>query len=380
MPFSLKLFGLSLFAALTFVPSTSRADITRLESGAPDSLPKAPFDLPRPEPKDSKEDPFDPKEIAKSTAMDLLGASAEIGAEDLTKAIYLRSMAYQRDRTLQGKRELVAWCVQAKDVDSAIYWLQRAALEDHLDEVWTDPLLQPLRQDKRWAQLEPFLKESEKAWKESSYTRTLLVLPAGHKPGTPLPMLLTLHGMGSSPEDFAAGEAFQLLANELQVAVLAVSATNSLGMNSFVWTERFEEDWKHISGALESVKAKVTPKGKLVVMGFSQGGQLAAELAASHPDKFAGAIVLSPGYAAKKHLPEAIVQGGAALATQKFIVAYNDHEHPGTVETGKTMVKLLNEAGATVLNHAFNADAHAAPVAFDEHMSIWLQFILTGNR
>lgn len=182
------------------------------------------------------------------------------------------------------------------------------------------------------------------------------------------------------PEDFAAGEEYKMLANQLQIAVLAVSAAEPLGMNSFVWKERFEDDWKHISAVLESVKTKVIPKGKLVALGFSQGGQLSAELAASHPDKFAGAIVLSPGYAGQKHLSEAILQGGATVALQKFVVAYNDQEHPDTVATGKNMVKLLKQADATFLNHAFNADTHAVPVAFDEHLSIWLQFILTGNR
>lgn len=167
MLFLQDFYRLSFFVALACGTLTSRADIIRIETGVPDSLPKVPFSLPQPKPADSKADPLDPKQLVKASARELLIASADIEEDDIKRAIYLRSMAFEKDRTMQGKRELVGWCVKEKDLDSAIYWLQRAAHEDHLDEVRTDPLLKPLREDKRWAKLEPFLEASEKAWKES---------------------------------------------------------------------------------------------------------------------------------------------------------------------------------------------------------------------
>jgi predicted esterase len=121
--------------------------------------------------------------------------------------------------------------------------------------------------------------------------------PKGYKPGTPVPVFIALHGLGSQPEDFGRSGEPQDLADELGAAIVSISATEPWGKNSFSWKEDFEADWTHIQKSLERVKDKVTPQpGRCIAAGFSQGGQLAAELAAAHPDFFAGAIVMSPGY------------------------------------------------------------------------------------
>lgn len=360
---------------------TASAEIIRTDGGMPESLPKVPFELPLPEPQDSQDRPLKAEVLAKASARALFRGSYQFQSEgDMPRAIFLRTQAYKKDAALQGKLELAGWCAQAKDLDSAIYWLQQAALSDQLDEVMEDEALRPIRDDKRWAKLKPFLEVAEKAWKASSYWRTVLVVPAGHDASKPIPLLLTLHGMGSVPEDFADDPAYQELADELHIAVLGISGTKPEGMHRFVWKEKFEEDWKHIETVIAQLGKKVTPaKGKCLAMGFSQGAQLSAELAASHPDMFAGAIILSPGYIGLKRLPEALKAGGKAVAAEKFIVAYNSHEHPATVSASKSIVQQFQKVQAGVCSHAFSGDTHSTPPDLDEHLSLWVQFLLAGK-
>ncbi len=348
----------------------------------PETLPKVPFEISMPAPKDSPDQPIKPEVLAKASAEELHRASYEYHGEgDVPRAIFLRTQAYQKNAALPGKLELAGWCAQAKDVDGAVYWLQQAALSDNLDDVMVDEALLPVRKDARWAKLKPFLESAEKAWKTSSYWRAVLVVPAGYDPAKPIPLLLTLHGMGSVPEDFADDPAYQQLADELQIAVLGISGTKPEGKHRFVWQEKFEDDWKHVEKVLSHLDKKVTPaKGKCLALGFSQGGQLSAELTAAHPEMFAGGIILSPGYRGPKRLPEALKIGGKAVAAEKFIVAYNNGEHPATVATGKSIVQQLQKAEAGVFSHAFTGKTHSAPPVLDEHLSLWVQFLLAGKR
>ena len=56
------------------------------------------------------------------------------------------------------------------------------------------------------------------------------------------------------------------------------------------------EDAAHIRRALAGLKDKLTvTPGQNVLFGFSQGAQMAFEVAFANPAEYAGAIVMSPG-------------------------------------------------------------------------------------
>lgn len=376
LPYSLGLLGVYFSLIIT-----SSAEFIRTEGDLPDGLPKAPFDLPVPEPKDSPDEPIKPEVVARASTEALMRGSYRFRHDgDLTRAIYLRSQAYKKSPTLRGKLELATWCAEAKDIDSAIYWLQQAALTDHLDEAMTEEALQPVRDDERWAKLKPFLEQAEITWKTSSYWRTVLVVPAGYEAKKPIPVLFTLHGWGSVPEDFVDDPAYQAIADQLQIAILGVSGTKAEGKHRFAWREKFEDDWKHIEKVLARLENKLTPaKGKCLAMGFSQGAQLSAELAAAYPDMFAGAIIMGPGYRGPTRLPEALKLGQEAVGESKFIVTYNQEEHPATIAASKSIIGYLGKTKAGVFHHAFTGDTHSSPPYLDEHLSLWIQFLSSGK-
>ena len=50
-----------------------------------------------------------------------------------------------------------------------------------------------------------------------------LVVPSGYEPGTPIGVLVGMHGRGAGPEGFVNKEACQDLADELKMAIVGVS-------------------------------------------------------------------------------------------------------------------------------------------------------------
>jgi predicted esterase len=135
-----------------------------------------------------------------------------------------------------------------------------------------------------------------------------------------------------------------------------------------------------VKKVLESVKDKAVPQpGKCIAAGFSQGGQLAAELAAAHPEFFAGAFVMSPGYMGSLRLNDAIKAGGGNHSPQTYFVIYQRGESFFTVGTAKSGARLLSDAGARVITHAFKGNQHSFPPFVEDHFTIWGKVILDGK-
>ncbi len=290
--------------------------------------------------------------------------------------------AERRTPSRGGLLMLAQVCIMREKTDDAFYWLQQAVLEDRFyeDLIAENDIFKDLRTDERYAKLQKFAAAAKEAWKKTGYRRQVVTMPKGSKPATPVPVLIALHGLGAEPEDFGSPGEPQHLADELGAAIVSISGTEPWGKNSFSWNENFESDWAHIQKSLESVKDKVTPlPGKCIAMGFAQGGQLAAELAAAHPDFFAGAIVLSPGYQKQKRLEEAIKAGGDKIASQWYLVTWMEGEKKTTVETANETEKLLTGAKARVISHAFSGDTPSLPPNYGDHFAIWGKLILRGR-
>ncbi len=343
-------------------------------------LPEAPLKIKAPAEPPSQIEKIDLKTEDVETMIGYMGTALQAENKDDAYAFLYWA---QRREARGGEMQLLATIsVLRNKTDDAFYWLQRAVLEDRFDgdEIIAEDAFKKLRADERYAKLKKFAAAAKEAWKKTGYRRAVVTVPKDSKPGTAVPVFVALHGLGSEPEDFGRSADVQSLADETGAAIVSVSGTEPWGKNSFSWSENYETDWAHIQKALESAKDKVTPQpGKCIAAGFSQGGQLAAELAAAHPEFFAGAIVLSPGYQAKKRLPEAIKAGGDKVASQLYFVTWMSDEDKGTVATAKEAEKLLTAAKARVISHAFTGDTHSFPPGHEDHFAIWAKLILAGR-
>jgi len=333
--------------------------------------PKAPLELAAPAAPDPMLSGEDLREAPGPLLRELAFEAYQEG--DLDMAARLQHFAVAADG--EGQYNLACFHALGGDADAAFYWLQRAAQEELSDPDWAaeDSDLDLLHEDPRWAEVHGYLEAMHTWWRASGRSETLLVVPAGVDPGAPVPALVGLHGRGSSPRDFADAEAYQALADDLGVAFVGVSGTIPVGPRGFEWSGDPARDAERVAAALAEVADDVTiDRNAVVLIGFSQGGQAAAEVAARHPDRYAGAIVMSPG--AMQGCQLGAVE--ADLAESRFVVLWGAGEHPVTVALAEQDTDVLRERGARVYSHGYpDVDEHRFPPDYEERLGEWLDFV-----
>ena len=278
--------------------------------------------------------------------------------------------------------DLAARCAKAGQIDRAMYWLQRAAREDVCDaaEIESDEDFAVLIKDSRWTKVKEYLRVCEVKWQESSFYRQVLTLPASYDGQSPIPLVIGLHGFGSLPEDFSGAD-FQRICDAQGIAFLGVSGRRPLGRHAFMWTESFEKDLQHIEQAMLRCgpSLKVAP-GRTVAIGFSQGGQLAAEIAAAQPNKYRGCLSMSPGSRYPSALVERLEAAKASLAGQRYFFTWISGEGGGPKSKAQAWRTALEKRDASVHEYEFPGKGHQWPRNYEDYFAITLQVLLGEKK
>lgn len=206
----------------------------------------------------------------------------------------------------------------------------------------------------------------------------VVTMPSGHDPRVPLPVLVWLHGYGDGPH-LADEPYFEDLADALGVAVLGIAAPLAYedgDERGYQWTEDATRDAAHVTAAFDRVAGKLVPlRGQVVLFGFSQGAALAAEIAARDPQRYAGAIMMSPGTLTNLSLDG--VTRAATSSAQRYAITVGAGEHPANLSTAETYGDKLQVLGAQVtLRKVFGQNDHSFPQDFDEQFPRWVADIL----
>jgi predicted esterase len=332
--------------------------------------PAPPLTLPEPSAPPAK---LNGNDLPKLDSQVLLSQASKAAA----KGNYQDAATYQywaTQKTHADRYNLACYCARTNEVDAAFYWLQVAALDEGLDadHATVDEDLESLRGDPRWGKVKPFLYECGNYWEQSGVTRTVLVRPRAYKEDLPITVVVWLHGLGSRPDDFVTDD-LQRLADGLNVAFLGVSGTVPRGKRSFAWSEDPARDARRIQDALIEVADRIQP-GMLIAMGFSQGAQVGLEVAVRDPERFAGAIVMSPGTRGPARLRD--VKPSPLLAQRGFVVVCGAQEHPGNVRLAAEDAAWLQTAKAQVRHKPYpGMSAHKFPPDFGERFPEWVRFI-----
>jgi predicted esterase len=210
----------------------------------------------------------------------------------------------------------------------------------------------------------------------------VLVLPEGYKKGTPIGVLVGLHGLGHRPDGFVDEDTYQSFADELNMAIVGVSGTVPTGRRSFVWSEDPPTDARQIRRALDDVSDRLTIKpGHLIAFGFSQGAQMGFEIAFQNPDEYLGAIVMSPG-TTKRFFRLNKLTPSPRNRRQAFVCLCGAEEAPGNVAFTREDAEFARKAGSRVELKLYEGmDRHAFPPDFAESLVRWARFIEgTGSK
>ena len=271
--------------------------------------------------------------------------------------------------------DLACWESLAGNVDAAMFWLQESGQIAGVDSRWSrkDPDLDNVRNDARWPSLLNYLVACERYWRVHGPKLTTLIVPEAYDRRTELTLVVWLHGMGGAP-DFHKSE-FQSIANKHQIGFVGVSGTVPTGKTRFAWADVADEDYERVSKALtEAQKAIRWRDGNVIALGFSQGAMVGLEIAARHPEVFAGAITISAGTGSPVQLDE--VRDKSQLPHQGFVIVCGAKENKWSVERSNDLVSWLKSGNAKVLQPPYpNHATHSFPADFEKRLPEWVQFV-----
>jgi predicted esterase len=264
--------------------------------------------------------------------------------------------------------------------EAAFYWLERAALEEGVDAHWAnqDSDLELLRRDPRWTRVKEHLAQTSAYW-AAKPGRATVVVPSGYAVGTPIGVLLGLHPQESCGAEFVRPETYQRIADELQMAVVAVNGTLRTGKCRFAWSEDAVRDAAHVRRELAAVSDQLTPDpDSLIVFGVFQGAQMGFEIAFANPGEYRGAVVFSPGSIKEPTLRELHAQ--PANAKQRFVCTCGADEPSGNVSATLGACNFAKNGRARVEVELYEGVAsNALPSDFAEVFPRWVRFIATQS-
>jgi phospholipase/carboxylesterase len=183
---------------------------------------------------------------------------------------------------------------------------------------------------------------------KTSTLRYLAVLPEGHAEGTPLPAVICLHGYGANMHNLAvltplldpAGRVFLFPDAPLP-------AFDGADLSARAWIEADgDESPQAVEEALDAFVGEAlgrypAPPGKVVLLGFSQGGALALRYGIPRPETFAGVVSLSGSLGRLADLDHLL----PARRDQSVFVAHGRRDNLVPCEWSRRLAQYLDRHG-----------------------------------
>ncbi len=189
----------------------------------------------------------------------------------------------------------------------------------------------------------------------------LFSVPAIYETGEPLPLIVALHGYGSAAEPFH--EYFKPAVHGRGYVLLTPQGMEQVaGTPGHGWDINAEES---IRLAVDAIQSTVNiDRFRIYLLGFSQGGRLAAEMGFKYPQVFAGIAALGCGF------DEAINVSGSKR--QYVYIGVGELEQNSEQLTRAQ--QYLNSNGHVVHIQVFPGTGHALPQPPEEEINRIIDF------
>ncbi len=271
------------------------------------------------------------------------------------------------------------------DAEHAVEWLTKSIERGFVDvtHIRGDSDLDSIRSAPGYGDA---IKLADKAYDSSldpaRNSKPLIFVPPDLDPSKPAPLVVVMHGYGSSADQIA--QPWRETAARFGAVLAAPRAVRMVPQSSgFSWNNIEEADMI-VSNAVKHCKGthNIDPK-RIVLTGFSQGGTMTFALAAEHPDWFCGVIPMAghvdPTSAAMTPTPTSDDDNTGSVKRPRYYLAVGERDRPALVEQNKQAAKTLTAAGYDVRLVVFPGVGHQFPRNIDEELSKALAFALNGE-
>lgn len=265
---------------------------------------------------------------------------------------------------------------QGGDKESALNWLARAVDNGFLNlrRLQTDPALTTLRRDPGYAAVMNLVKENRKkhlaeVLRMARERRPIILAPRDHDPQNPAPAIVALHGAGARPESIIIQ--WRDLAAEHGAILIAPRALQSVeGTLGGDWGEADEAELI-VNEALEFAQKRFKiDENRIVLTGFSEGGQVAATLGTRNPAKYRGVIPIGGSYLPALDHPERAA--GARRPRFCFLVGALDR----AVAENRQAAEDFEQAGYDVKLEIYPDVGHEFPKSRAQELRDALSYVL----
>ena len=189
---------------------------------------------------------------------------------------------------------------RAGSSDEAIAWLTKAGELGYagIRSIDEDADLQPVRGLEAFARVRELVAANaaarfEKFKAAAADAEPTIVLPRGLDPTRPTPLVVALHGTGGTGAETA--RTWKGAAASIGAILIAPDALRPApGTHGYSWTFRDESEWL-VLRTIEEAK-KQWAVGPVILVGFSQGANIALMIGQSHADLFAGVVPVCGHY------------------------------------------------------------------------------------
>lgn len=259
--------------------------------------------------------------------------------------------------------------------EPALDYLRKAA--DHgfaaIELVKADKDLAPLASDPSFQEslrrMEANLQKNLDTLKQRvESVEPLVFTPEGLNPRNRVTLIVVLHGYGATAADII--EAYKGVAKTNGAIVVAPQALRPAG-KGFDWGTSMVEIDMIVNHAITRVSAtyNIDP-ARVVLSGFSQGGFMAYNLVATHPDKFCGAIPVAARYSPRDAKWPAEMP---ARLPRVYIMTGKDDQF---LEENRTAAKDLEARKIPFKMVEYLGVGHAFPPNREEELNTALEFVL----
>ncbi len=203
--------------------------------------------------------------------------------------------------------------------------------------------------------------------------------PEGFNPPTPVPVVIGLHGLGSSPENFMG--VWERI-DQPNFIFVVPQAPYPIGDNSFSWYrgEHGSEEWGHslllsseyVVALVEQIKLEY-PVSDIYLFGFSQGGCLSLYTGILHNDLFK-AVIPASGWLAEDFVSMDQIYNPSEM---KIDLIHSPEDRGVPFESAQRAVSVLSAAGWDVELHQISG-GHM--VDMEELNSVLAELGLTGRE